>query len=97
MRTVDMTDTSDPGGPERTGIRLRQRVGVFLLWLAIGVLIVLLAFLTRHLVARKAVVVVVLVWVAIGCAAFALTRFGRRTQRRIRPSGPDHRKNPEVQ
>ena len=88
MRTVEMADTSDSGDHERTGIRLKQRVGVFLLWLAIGALIALLAFVTGRLAARAAVVAVVLLWVAFGCAAFVLVHVGRRVQRRIRPSGP---------
>ena len=96
MRTVEMTHAPDSGHANRSRFSGRNLL-VGLLWLAIGVLIVLLAFLARHLAARKEVVVVVLVWVAFGCAAFVLTRFGRRSQRRIRPSGPDHRKNPEVQ
>ena len=86
MRTVEMADTSDSGGPERTGIRVTQRVWVFLLWLAIGALIGLLAFVTGRLAAREAVVAVVLLWVGYGCAAFALVQLGRRIQRRIRPS-----------
>jgi len=88
MRTVEMADTSDSGGPERTGIRFTQRVGVFLLWLAIGALIGLLAFVTGRLTAGEAVVTVVLLWVGYGCAAFALVHIGRRIQRRIRPSEP---------
>ena len=96
MRTVEMTHTSDPGHAKRSRY-IRRNLLVGLLWLAIGVLIVLLAFLARHLAARKEVVAVVLVWVAFGCAAFALTRFGQRTQRRIRPSGLAHRRTPEVQ
>ena len=88
MRTVEMADTSDSGGPERTGIRVTQRVWVFLLWLAIGALIGLFAFVTGRLAAREAVVVVVLLWVGYGCGAFALVHIGRRVQRRIRSSGP---------
>jgi len=64
---------------------LTQRVGVFLLWLAIGGLIGLLAFVTGRLAAREAVIAVVLLWVGYGCAAFALVHVGRRIQRRIRP------------
>ena len=83
-----MRDTSDSGGPERTGLRVTERVYVFLLCLAIGALIGLLAFVTGRLASGDAVVAVVLLWVGFGCAAFALALIGRRIQRRIRPSEP---------
>jgi hypothetical protein len=87
MRTVEMADTCDSGDAERTRYVSRS-VLVFLLWLAIALLVGLFAFLTGHLAARRAVVAVVLLWVGFGCVAFALVRVGRRTQQRIRPSGP---------
>ena len=83
-----MADTSDSGDRERTVIRLRQRVGVFLLWLAIGAFIGLLAFVTGHLAAGEEVGAVILLWVGYACVAFALVLVGRRIQQRIWPSEP---------